>query len=225
MRILLIEDSDALRKSLHLGLQKLGYSVDTAATGTEGLNMALLGDYDLLILDLMLPHLNGMEILSVLRKRSLHLKVLILSAKSSAEDKVSGLLAGADDYLAKPFSFDELSARLVNLMRRGTLLHRNDEIQIGNFTLDITGKVVLFNGEGLDLTPNEYRIVECLFINKSRIVTSERLSEFIAGSYDSISKNAIEAHLSSVRRKVRERGGELPVKNKRGFGYQVTEIQ
>ena len=94
---------------------------------------------------------------------------------------------------------------------------------VGDFTLDLQSKLLLLNQTPVDLTPNEYRIVECLFHNKNRIVTSERLSESIAGSYDMVSKNAIEAHLSAVRKKVRKLGGELPVKNKRGFGYMVAE--
>ncbi len=223
MRILLIEDSDALRKSLTVGLHKLGYAIDSAATGTEGLNMALMGEYDILILDLMLPLLDGMEILKVIRKQNSEMRVLILSAKSEPEDKVSGILAGADDYLAKPFSFDELTVRLINLMRRGKLLYRNDEIVVNDFSLDLNSKVMRYKGMELELTPNEFKIIECIFINKARVITPERLSESIAGNYDSISKNAIEVHLSCVRRKVRELGGELPVKNKRGFGYIVTE--
>ena len=121
MRILLIEDSLSLRNSLSLGLEKLGYSVDTAGTGSEGLSMALLGSYEIIILDMMLPELDGMTILKTLRKRHLETKVIILSARSESEDKVAGLLAGADDYLSKPFSFDELTARLLSLMRKGEL--------------------------------------------------------------------------------------------------------
>ncbi|AYA63444.1 response regulator transcription factor [Alteromonas sp. RKMC-009] len=223
MRVLLIEDSDALRRNITIGLKKLGYAVDNAATGTDGLNMALLGEYDIVILDLMLPHLDGMEILTVLRKKNIDTRVIILSARSGPDDKVNGIIAGADDYLAKPFSFDELCARMVNLMRRGKLVHSDDKVVVGDFTLDLQSKLLLLNQTPVDLTPNEYRIVECLFHNKNRIVTSERLSESIAGSYDMVSKNAIEAHLSAVRKKVRKLGGELPVKNKRGFGYMVAE--
>ena len=223
MRILLIEDSESLRRSLCLGLQKLGHSVDTAATGTDGLNMALLGEYDILILDIMLPHLDGIDILKVLRRRNIDARVMILSAKSEPNDKVNGIIAGADDYLSKPFSFDELCARLVNLMRRGALLHSADLITVGEFSLDLNSKYLLYKGAEVGLTPNEYKIMECLFLNRNKIITSERLSEFISGSYDSVSKNAIEAHLSAVRRKVREMDGKLPVKNKRGFGYIVAE--
>lgn len=223
MRILLIEDSLSLRNSLSLGLEKLGYSVDTAGTGSEGLSMALLGSYEIIILDMMLPELDGMTILETLRKRHLETKVIILSARSESEDKVAGLLAGADDYLSKPFSFDELTARLLSLMRRGAAHCLNDQVTINGLTLNIQFKTLSYNNSDINLTPNEYKIVECIFLNRHKIVTSEMLSEFISGSYDHVSKNAIEAHLSSARKKVRESGTSLPIKSKRGFGYTVVE--
>lgn len=219
MRILLVEDSASLRNSLKLGLEKLSYSVDTAATGTEGLNMALIGEYDLLILDLMLPELDGMALLKALRKKNHDIRVLILSARSEPEDKTTGILAGADDYLAKPFSFDELCARLINLMRRGAALHTDDTIVIGDFELNLQAKSFTLKATPFELTPNEYKILECLFVNRNKVITSEKLSEHIAGSYDCVSKNSIEAHLSTARKKARLLGAELPVKNKRGFGY------
>ena len=222
MRILLIEDSESLRKSLGLGLRKTGYSVDVAADGAEGLSMALMGEYDILILDLMLPELDGLTILKTLRKRQITLRVLILSARSEPQERASGILAGADDYLSKPFAFDELCARLINLMRRGEPQYHRDIIAVQEFELDLQTRQLCYRQQPVVLTPNEYRIVECLFNNKSRIVSSEMLSEYITGSYDSISKNAIEAHLSTIRRKVRKLGAELPVVNKRGFGYTVS---
>ncbi|MBC3767549.1 response regulator transcription factor [Neptunicella marina] len=223
MRLLLIEDSVSLRRTLSLGLEKLGYMIDATGDGAEGLSMALLGDYELIILDLMLPEMDGMSILKALRKSQKDTRVLILSAKAEHEDKVGGLLAGADDYLSKPFSFDELHARLINLMRRGKAIQADDKIQVGDFELDIHSKSFCYQGQNVDLTPNEYRILECLFLNKTRVVTSEKMSEYIAGHYDFVSKNAIEAHLSSARKKVRTLGADLPVRNKRGFGYIVTE--
>ena len=222
MRILFIEDSESLRRSLSLGLEKLGYSVDSAGNGAEGLSMALLGSYDILILDLMLPEVDGMAILKALRKRNIDIRVLILSARSEPEDKAQGILAGADDYLAKPFSFDELAARLINLMRRNTLMHFQDTICVADFKLNFQTKTLSFGTTDLDLTPNEYKIIECLFVNRPKVVTSQRLSEHITGSDDSVSKNAIEAHLSAARKKARRLGGELPIKNKRGFGYIVS---
>jgi len=224
MRILLIEDSSSLRNSLSLGLNKLGYSVDLASTGAEGLSMALLGSYDIIVLDIMLPELDGISILKALRRRNDDTKVLILSARSGSEDKVEGLLAGADDYLSKPFSFDELAARLISLMRRGSVTNINDQITLSGLTLDIQLKLLTYNENTINLTPNEYKIIECVFLNKDRVVTSEMLSEFISGSYDHVSKNSIEAHLSSARKKIRECGAELPIKSKRGFGYVVVHL-
>ncbi|BFT31166.1 response regulator transcription factor [Alteromonas sp. D210916BOD_24] len=222
MRVLFIEDSASLRNSLSIGLEKLGYSVDVAETGTDGLSMALLGSYDIIILDMMLPELDGLALLRALRKRNLETRVLILSARSESEDKVEGILAGADDYLTKPFSFDELCARLVCLMRRGVANYASDEITISDFRLNLQTKTFNYLSHNIALTPNEYKIVECMFLNRDKVVTSEKLSEFIAGSFDHISKNAIEAHLSSARKKVREFGATLPIKSKRGFGYMVT---
>ncbi|MDO6559234.1 response regulator transcription factor [Paraglaciecola chathamensis] len=224
MRILLIEDSATLRNSLSLGLDKLGYSVDVAADGTTGLSMALMGDYEIVILDLMLPELDGLAILKALRKRNLNVRVLILSARSQTDDKVSGILSGADDYLTKPFSFDELSARLVSLMRRGPATHANDRIEINDFVLNLQSKSLSYHQQDIELTPNEYKIIECMFLNRDRVVTSERLSEYLSGNYDHTSKNAIEAHLSSARKKAKNIGASLPIKSKRGFGYKIVGI-
>ena len=121
MKVLLIEDSEALRRGIRVGLDHLGYTVDETGDGSEGLSMALTNSYDFIILDLMLPNVDGLSLLKSIRKLGNQSKVIILSAKSQAEDRVTGLLAGADDYLSKPFSFDELQARLLCLGRRGEL--------------------------------------------------------------------------------------------------------
>ena len=222
MRLLLIEDSESLRRSLGLGLQKLGYSVDSTGNGAEGLSMALLEEYDLLILDLMLPHMDGMAILSALRKNNRDIRIIILSARNEPEDKTSGILAGADDYLSKPFSFDELGARLLNLMRRGSTRLKENKVVIQEFELDLQLKQLSYLDNVVSLTPNEYKIIECLFLNKGKVITSETISEHITGHYDNVSKNSIESHLSSARKKVKDVGACLPVKNKRGFGYIVA---
>ncbi|ATD06765.1 response regulator transcription factor [Pseudoalteromonas piscicida] len=224
MNVLLIEDSESLRRSLTLGLSKLGFTVDDMADGSSGLSMALMDHYDVIILDIMLPSLDGISVLKALRQQKNDTRVLVLSAKSQPEDRVLGLLSGADDYLAKPFSFDELHARLLTLMRRGAFKQDGDEIVHGFLTIDLQLKSALIAGLRIDLTPNEYKILECLFTNQNKIITPEKLSTYITGNFDSVSKNAIEAHLSSLRKKVKALGQCLPVKTKRGFGYYVEQL-
>ena len=221
MKILIIEDSTSLRRSLKIGLSNLGFTVDDTGDGSEGLSMALAGDYSLLILDLMLPSVDGSSILKAIRKANKELRVLILSARDLTEDKVEGLLNGADDYLTKPFSFDELHVRLLCLMRRGNLQIDKNKILVGNFSLDLHLKQLYCDCKDANLTPNEYKLVECLFTNQGKIISPEKLSEYLAGQYDAIAKNSIEAHLSTTRKKTRKLGYDLPIKTKRGFGYFV----
>lgn len=221
MKLLIIEDSVSLRRSLRIGLENLGFTIDETCDGAEGLSMAMTGEYELIILDIMLPSIDGITLLQTIRAKQLDVRVLILSAKQEPEDRVKGLLTGADDYLTKPFSFDELHARLLNLMRRGGLKTISDVIRIDNLALNLQLKLLQVNDTVIDLTPNEYKIVECLFSNQNKVITAEKLSTYIAGQYDLVSKNSIEAHLSSARKKVRAAGGELPIQTKRGFGYII----
>lgn len=221
MKVLIIEDSTSLRRSLKIGLSNLGFTVDDTGDGSEGLSMVLSGKYSLLILDLMLPSVDGTTILKAIRKANIDIRVLILSARDLTEDKIDGLLNGADDYLTKPFSFDELHVRLLCLMRRGSLNINDSKVCIGSFTLDIHLKQLHCNKIDTNLTPNEYKLVECLFTNQGKVFSSEKLSEYLAGQYDAVAKNSIEAHLSSTRKKVKSLGYELPIKTKRGFGYFI----
>jgi len=221
LKVLIIEDSTSLRRSLRIGLSNLGFTVDDTGDGSEGLSMVLAGDYSLLILDLMLPSVDGISILKAIRKAGKDIRVLILSAKDLTDDKVDGLLNGADDYLTKPFSFDELHVRLLCLMRRGSLNVNDSTISIGSILLDLHLKLLKCGDTDANLTPNEYKVVECLFTNQGKVISPEKLSEYLAGQYDAIAKNSLEAHLSSARKKVKAIGYELPIKTKRGFGYFV----
>ena len=223
MNILLVEDSIKLRRSLRIGLSGLGFTVDETGDGAEALSMAISEDYDIIILDLMLPSVDGLEILRAIRKLKKQSKVLILSAKDLVNDRIEGLLGGADDYMTKPFSFDELHARLITLTRRGDLLIDDDSVVINGYTIDLQLKRFLFENQEIDLTPTEYKIIECLFLNKNKVISIEKMSEFIVGRYDAIAKNSLEAHLSSIRKKVKHFAHQLPIKNKRGFGYIAAE--
>ncbi|BFT31860.1 response regulator transcription factor [Alteromonas sp. D210916BOD_24] len=203
-----------------MGLSNLGFTIDDTGDVSEGLSMALAGDYSLLILDLMLPSVDGTSILKAIRQAKKDIRVMILSAKNLTEDKVEGLLNGADDYLTKPFSFDELHVRLLCLMRRGSLMDVNESrISIGQLSLDLHLKLLKCGDNDAHLTPNEYKIVECLFSNQGKVISAEKLSEYLAGQFDAIAKNSLEAHMSSARKKVKALGYELPIKTKRGFGY------
>lgn len=224
MKLLLIEDSEPLRRGLKVGLNHLGFTVDETGDGSEGLSMALTNCYDFILLDLMLPHVDGISLLKSIRKQGKQTKVIILSAKSSPQNRVEGLLSGADDYLCKPFSFDELHARIIAISRRGEINNSDNTLAIGEFSLDLVRKHFSYQGKMIDLTKNEFKIIECLFFSKEQVVNPEQISEAVAGSFSFLSKNTIEAHLSSVRRKVRAVNGVLPIKNKRGFGYIAGEF-
>lgn len=221
MKILIVEDSAHLRRSLEVGLSNLGFTIETTGDGSEGLNLALYNHYDLIILDLMLPNMDGMTLLKTIRKENIHSKVIILSARVTVEDRVNGLLAGADDYMVKPFSFDELHARIMSIQKRGEIAHFGNIIKQGEFVLDTQQMHFSYQDRLINLTKNEFKIVEAIFRSKNAVVSTSKISEDVVGHFDELSKNSIEAHLSSVRKKAKEVGGILPIKNKRGFGYII----
>lgn len=223
MKILVIEDSPHLRRSLIVGLSNLGFTVEATGDGSEGLELALYNHFDLIILDLMLPGIDGVSILKALRQENVHSKVIILSARVTVDDKVNGLLAGADDYIVKPFSFDELRARIMSIQKRGEISHFNNVIKHEDFILNTQQKSFTYQNSLIDLTKNEFKIIESIFSAKGNVVSTSKISEAVVGHFDELSKNSIEAHLSSVRRKTKLIGGVLPIKNKRGFGYLIEQ--
>lgn len=224
MKILVVEDSEHLRRSLIVGLSNLGFTVEATGDGSEGLKLALYNQFDLIILDLMLPGIDGMTLLKTLRQENVHSKVIILSARVTVDDRINGLLAGADDYLVKPFSFDELHARILCIQKRGEISHFNNVIKHGDFVLDTQQKNFTYQSNLIDLTKNEFKIIESIFGAKGNVVSTSKISEAVVGHFDELSKNSIEAHLSSVRRKTKLCGGVLPIKNKRGFGYLIEQV-
>lgn len=219
MKILVIEDSVHLQRSLIVGLSNLGFTVEATGDGSEGLNLALYNHYDIIILDLMLPNIDGMTLLKTIRKKNIHSKVIILSARVTVEDRVDGLLAGADDYLVKPFSFEELHARVLSIQKRSEITLFSHTLQNGDFILDCEQKSFSYQHRVIDLTKNEFKIIEVIFSAKNSVVSISKISEAVVGHFDQLSKNSIEAHISSVRKKAKQLGGSLPIKNKRGFGY------
>ena len=220
MKLLVIEDSQRLLRSLGRGLKKTGYSVDLVAEGREGLDYARLNDYDVIVLDLMLPGMDGLTILRRLREMGKQTHILILSAKDQVEDRIRGLQLGADDYMVKPFSFDELCARIGSLIRR-RYQAKNPEVVVGPLTLNTAGRSVARNGEPMDLTPAEYAILESLALNRGRVLSKEQLLEAIHDSDSYAGTNLVEVMICNLRKKIRRPDDQPIVRTRRGYGYFV----
>lgn len=220
MKILLVDDSERLRRSLQHGLERWGFAVDAVGTGAEGLQYARHGGYDAIVLDLMLPGMDGLEVLRALRASGDATHVLILSAKDEVEERVEGLALGADDYLTKPFDFDELVARLRALIRRkfGT----KDPVQrVGPVAVDTARREVCCAGTPVHLTRNEYAVLEYLVARRGRVVAkTELLAHLYAGDGQG-SVNAVEVFVHQLRGKLESAGAPEVVRTRRGHGYIV----
>lgn len=220
MRVLVIEDSERLQRSLQVGLGRSGFSVDVASDGEEGLEYALAVDYEVLVLDLMLPRMSGLEVLERLRDRHYDAHILILSARDQIADRVKGLEMGADDYLVKPFSFDELTARIRALTRR-----RHDEkspvVKIGSVEVDTSRRAAKRNGDRLCLTPKEYALLEFLALRKGQVFSKDRLIEQLYPYDTEVSENMIEVLVSGLRRKLHHADEPPLIETRRGFGYLI----
>ncbi|MDC0610841.1 response regulator transcription factor [Vibrio sp.] len=223
MNLLIIEDSNSLRRSLSIGLSNLGFTVEDAADGLTGLQIAQQNHYDLIILDIMLPRMDGLTILDKLRKQSNNSKILILSAKMETEDKVKGLMLGADDYLAKPFEFDELHARILALLRRENSFNFDNSLSVADFSLNLMTKEFYYNDTEIKLTLSEYKIIEFLFRSPNKVIDLDTLTNAVAGNFEYVSKNTLQVHISSIRKKIKSHGGDFPLAHKRGHGY-ILEI-
>lgn len=220
MKILVIEDSERLQRSLQHGLGRSGFAVDVVSDGDTGLAWAKLGHYDAIILDLMLPRLDGISLLRRLRAYGSTAHVLILSAKDEVTERVAGLQAGADDYLTKPFDFDELVARLRALIRRkyGT---KAPTQQLGELELDTTRRSLSFRGNEIALTRSEYSLVEYLAARRGRVISKSELLDHLCAGTEPSSANAVEVLVHQLRRKVREAGHANVIRTMRGHGYAI----
>jgi DNA-binding response OmpR family regulator len=220
VKVLLVEDSQRLLRSLGQGLRRLGYAVDLASDGNEGLTFAETYDYHVIVLDLMLPGLPGLEVLRRLRTRGNSAHVLILSARDRVEDRVKGLQLGADDYLVKPFAFDELCARIQALVRRRHQA-KNPMIRLGSLEIDTAYRQVSRDGTTLHLTRSEYVLLEFLAYQRGRAFSQEQLVEHLHRSDSDVSSNIIEVLVSGLRKKIHVKGEPPLLKTRRGFGYFV----
>ena len=220
MKLLIIEDSERLRRSLSEGLRRDGYVVDVAGDGREGLGFARVNDYDVIVLDLMLPKLDGLSLLRELRQSGDKTHVLVLSAKDQVQDRVVGLKLGADDYLVKPFSFDELCARVNALARRKHDV-KSVLVEIGGITIDLSKRLACVEDDPIPLTPSEYLLLETLALRRGRVLSKDYLTDLLYNSAEEISSNVVEVLVSSLRKKLRGACNSDPIKTRRGFGYII----
>jgi DNA-binding response OmpR family regulator len=218
MRILVVEDDKKVASFLEKGLREEGYSVDVAHDGEDGLMKAHVHDYDLLLLDVMLPGKTGFEIVRELRTRENAVPVLMLTARDAQDDVVMGLDAGADDYLTKPFGFGELLARVRALLRRGGST-RPDRLLYDDVELDRLKHQALRAGARLDLTPKEFQLLEFFLLNTERVVRRTELLEKVWDLHFDPMSNVVDVHVGHLRRKLRDAGEDPLVHTVRGVGY------
>ncbi len=220
MRILVVEDEHRLAAVLKQGLTEQGYAVDLAHDGEEGLGLAELEPYDLLILDVMLPGLDGLAVCRQLRARGRHMPVLLLTARDAVDDRVTGLDSGADDYLTKPFAFRELLARARALLRRDGR-SRESVLRAGNLTLDPATREVRRAGRAIELTSKEYAVLEYLLHHPNRVLTRTQIAEHV-WDYDFVAmSNVIDVYIRSLRRKLDDDDEPRLLHTVRGAGYQL----
>lgn len=225
MRVLIIEDEIRLAENLAKALREgPGYAIDLAEDGAIGLQLARDGVYDLIILDLMLPVLNGLEVLARLRRSGERTPVLVLTAQTGKASVVELLNAGADDYLGKPFDLGELIARIKALIRRGKGIAR-PEIRVGGLTIDTLSMAVSREGKSIELSPMEYRILEYLMHHPGIVVSKKELLEHLYDYNWERHSNVIEAHISNLRRKLDTDFDEPAVETLRGRGYRLTAFR
>ena len=220
MRILVVEDDRKVAGFIEMGLREEGYAVDVAKDGEEAATLAHVNDYDAILLDLMLPKKNGLQIASELRREGRRTPILMLTARDATEDVVRGLDAGADDYLTKPFKFDELLARVRALVRRGGAA-RLERVSYGPLELDRLKHKVFANGRGLELTPREFQLLEHFMLHPEIVVRRTELLEKVWDMHFDPESNVVDVHIGNLRRKLRDAGHDSLIHTVRGVGFQL----
>jgi len=218
MRILVVEDSAPIRKAVVQGLREAGYAVDEASDGDHGLRLARTGEHDVIVLDLMLPIIDGLTVLKTLRQKRCPAHVLILTARDTPDDKVRGLELGADDYLIKPFHFAELLARVKALVRR-KYETRGILVEVADLTVDLAGRVVRRGGQIVDLSGKEYSLLEYFVLNAGRIVSRTDIWQHVYDVNALPESNVVDVFVARVRAKIERPGKPQLIHTRRGQGY------
>jgi DNA-binding response OmpR family regulator len=221
-RLLLVEDEIKLGSTLEEGLERAQYTVDLARDGEEALDFARVGTYDIIVLDVMLPGVSGLDVCRTLRSDGVRTPILMLTARDAVSDRIDGLDSGADDYLVKPFAFGELLARIRALLRRDAP-SREPTVHVADLLLDPAAQRVTWQGRPIDLTAREYRMLETMMRRPGWIVSREALIESVWGFDFTDTSNLVEVYMGRIRRKLGEVGAPSLIQTVRGAGYRLQE--
>lgn len=223
MRVLVVEDSERLRRSVTEALRRTGYAVDEAADGEAGLHYALTGTYDVIVLDLMLPNVDGLTVLRRVRRAGGRVGVLILTARDAVESRVEGLKAGSDDYLIKPFALEELLARVQAVGRRAQGAMAGTVVRVGALEIDTGARVVKREGMPVDLSAREYALLEFLALRKGAVVSRTEIEERLYAEVQEVTSNVVDSAVCALRRKIDPPDGPSFIRTRRGMGYVLGE--
>jgi two-component system OmpR family response regulator len=225
MRLLLIEDDQKIASFVIKGFKAEGFAVDHAEDGVRGLDLGLTEPYDVIIVDVMLPKLDGLTVIENLRKQKVNVPIIILSAKDSVDDRVKGLQLGSDDYLPKPFAFAELLARVQALMRRGSGQTETTTLEVGDLSLNLINREVLRGGRKIDLQPLEYSLLAYLMRNRDKVVSKTMIMERVWDYHFDPQTNVVEARICRLRDKVDKGFDTKLIHTVRGVGYVLRQDQ
>jgi two-component system OmpR family response regulator len=221
MRLLLVEDDRNLRGFLRKAFREEGYAVDTAESGDQAVERALTGDYQCIVLDVMLPDRDGFAVVEELRRRSIATPILLLTARDELDARVRGLEGGADDYLTKPFDLPELVARVLALIRRSHLRHQDAVLSVGDVSVDALRRRVTKGGKVIDLSPREFALLEFLTRNAGRTVSRARIAEAVWNYHFDTETNVVDVYINYLRRKVAPGPSGAVIRTVRGVGYRL----
>lgn len=223
MRILLVEDDVRTASFVSKGLRQEGFAVDQACDGKEGLFLAMTESHDLAVIDIMLPKLDGLALIDEIRRRGIRTPVIVLSARSSVDDRIRGLQAGGDDYLVKPFAFSELVARIQALIRRATLAVEPTTLTVGDLQIDLARREAFRAGDRIDLQPKELMLLEYLMRNVGRVVSKTMIMEHVWDYNFDPQTNVVEARICRLRDKIDRPFARKLIHTVRGLGYVLED--